>query len=331
MTQQHWAQNQEKTNHWGIVFLLTIHQYLGRLPFRIFMGPVILFYWLMDKNVRVHSMDYLQRAQSYGLFKQKPTLMLSLRHLAFFGETILDKFLALTDPDDKATLAIENDQMIMDCIARKQGAIVLTSHMGCIEKLINHGLQQKETELVILMHSKHAQQFNALLRDRNQALKKIHFMEVSALTPASACEIETYVARGALVFIAGDRIPIASDATCEVSFLGHKARFPIGGTILANLFHCPLFSITCWRTPKKMPVLSGQTHHYTVRFGNLSNGKNVYINRHQRREDISILVEGFVRELEAGLAKSPLDWANFYAFWPQTSENLKSDAKDKTC
>ncbi len=331
MTQQHWAQNQEKTNHWGIVFLLTIHRYLGRLPFRIFMGPVILFYWLMDKNVRQHSMDYLQRAQSYGLFNQKPSLLLSLRHLAFFGETILDKFLALTDPDNKATLAIENDQMIMDCIAKKQGGIVLTSHMGCLEKLINHGLQQKETELVVLMHTKHAQQFNALLRDRNQALKKIHFMEVSALTPASACEIEAFIARGALVFIAGDRVPLASEATCKISFLGKDAHFPIGGVILANLFHCPLFSITCWRTPKKRPVLSGQTHHYTVRFGNLSDGKNVYINRRQRQQDISILMKSFVKELERGLTQSPLDWANFYAFWSPVSETKKDDSKEYSC
>lgn len=323
MSQKHWADQSEKTSHWGIVFLLTIYRYFGRLPFRILLGPVVLFYWLCDHNIRANSLKYLQNAHQFGLIKQQPNLWLSLHHVAFFGETILDKFLAMTCHDDHSTLNIENDEMIMQCIARKQGAIVLTSHMGCVEKLMQHGVQLQNVEIIVLLHSLHAKELNAMLRSSSTPQGKIKFIEVTDLTPASACEIESYVQRGALVFIAGDRVPIASEATCQIPFLNQTAHFPIGGVILANLFHCPLFSITCWRTPLARHALRGQTNHYTVRFGNLSCGNAVRLDRRSRSNDISHLMQQFAKELETGLRHSPLDWFNFYDFW-QAKGNLKN-------
>lgn len=315
MSKDHWANQSEKTNHWGIVFLLTIHRYFGRLPFRILLGPVVLFYWLCDQSIRANSLKYLQNAYQFGLFKKKPTLWLSLHHIAFFGETILDKFLAMTSQDDQSTLHIENDDLIMQCIAQGQGAIVLTSHMGCVEKLMHHGMQLQDVEIIVLLHSLHAKELNAMLHSSGRHLGKIKFIEVTDLTPASACEIESYVQRGALVFIAGDRVPIASEATCQIPFLNKMAHFPIGGVILANLFHCPLFSITCWRTPKIKKTLRGQTNHYTVRFGNLSCGNAVRLTRRSRANEIAVLMQQFAKELEATLRQSPLDWFNFYDFW----------------
>lgn len=315
MSKTHWANQAEKTSHWGIIFLLTIYRYFGRLPFRILLGPVVLFYWLSDHNIRNNSLKYLKNAHQFGLIKQQPNLWMSLQHIVFFGETILDKFLAMTQHDDQSTLRIENDEMIMRCISQGKGAIVLTSHMGCVEKLMHHGMQLKNVEIVVLLHSLHAKELNAMLHDKSKNHANVQFIEVTDLTPASACKIESHLQRGALVFIAGDRVPIASEATCQIPFLNKIAHFPIGGVILANLFHCPLFSITCWRTPQERKTLRGQTNHYTVRFGNLSAGTSVRLNRRTRATEIAVLMQQFATELENGLRQSPLDWFNFYDFW----------------
>ncbi len=312
---KHWANYAEKTSALGIRFLLWIHRVFGRWPFRVILGPVSLFYWLTDAKLRANSLDYLMHAHAAGLFTRKPDAYLSIAHVHAFSQTIADKFLSLAPRrlgEEAGELIIENEAFIQDLLAKKTGAIVLTSHMGCIEKLIHYGVQFEEAEIVILTHTQHAQAFNALLGDMGEDLTKVRFMEVTALTPASALEIEEAIERGALVFIAGDRVPIASSATVAVSFLGEDAHFPTGGIILANLLHVPLLSMICWRGPKEKPDA------HTVRFKVLS--ESVALPRKGRQEGIRALVEDFVSEIEYGLHQSPLDWFNFYAFWEKPRE-----------
>lgn len=317
----HWANQQEKTNRWGILFLLQVHRYFGPLPLQILLKAVVFFYWLTDRQVRRYSLQYLKKAKNFGLLNENPSIWLSFRHLLFFAQTILDKFLALTSNSPSGVLKVENDAMIMQCLDRQQGLIVLTSHMGCIERLIEHGLQIKNLEIVILIHTLHAQKLNRLLRDLGVDLRQVHFIEVTELSPISACEIETFIKRGAWVFIAGDRVPIQSNATCSVRFLGQETEFPIGGVVLANLFHCPLFSLTCWSDSKNQKL--SHQRLYTARFGNLSQGNAVSLTRAKRTEEIQSYMDNFVKELEYGLKQSPLDWFNFYDFWP------KSDTRHK--
>lgn len=312
----HWSNHQERTVLWGMRFLFAVYRYLGRIPFLIVLGPVILFYWLSDPQLRKNSMDYLQHAYLQGLLKTKPTRWMTLAHLMRFADTILDKMAALSGENVDDMIRVEGKDCLLKMVNDKRGAIVLTSHMGCIEALQAYGNRLADVPIHILVHTKHSSVFNSLLADINP-LNRLTFTEVSELTPAFAFKMQEAIDQGALLFVAGDRVPVQSNATVNVTFLGEKAAFPSGGPILANLFHCPLIQMTCIRDHAKYNGRLKRFNHYRVRFQLLS--ENVRLNRRDRHADMQQLMQRFAQELEWAIGESPLDWFNFYPFWSQTA------------
>lgn len=319
----HWSNRQERTVLWGMRVLFAIYRLLGRIPFLIALGPVILFYWLSDPQLRATSLDYLQRAHRQGLLKKAPDRWMTLAHLMRFADTILDKMVALSGQSTNDMIRVQGEDVLLDLVRQKRGCVVMTSHMGCIEALQAYGNRLADVPIHILIHTKHSSSFNALLDELNP-LNRLTFTEVSELTPAFTFQMQEAIEQGALLFVAGDRVPIRSQATVSVPFLGEEAAFPVGGPILANLFHCPLVQMTCIRD-KELP--KGTIHRfnrYLVRFKRLSDA--VYLNRRQRQHDMQQLIQAYAQELECAIADSPLDWFNFYPFWhSQQTEGTHRD------
>ena len=303
---KHWANQKERTTVFGMRFLFAFHQLFGRIPFLLILCPVVFFYWIKESNFRRLSLDYLQRAYREGALTQKPTVWTTYRHLLQFASTILDKIICLSGRNPGMHLSIENEQLINELIETNTGAVILTSHMGCTEALQAYGNQFSNLRIFALIHSKNSEELNRYLRAINP-LANIQFLEVSELSPSIAMTLEDEVANGALLFIAGDRIPIESQATVDVNFFGDMASFPIGGIILANLFHCPLLQMTCAHDNSNFLA------RYKVRFDRLS--ERVSLTRIKRKTEIKELVDLYAQGLERTIRQSPFDWFNFYEFW----------------
>lgn len=310
----HWSNRQERTVLWGMRFLFGVYRLFGRIPFLIVLGPVILFYWLSDRSLRDVSFDYLSRAHACGLLKDEPTRRMTLAHLMRFADTILDKMVALAGENVQEMIRVEGEDVLWKLVNDKRGAVVLTSHMGCIEALQAYGNRLAGVPIHILVHTKHSGAFNALLDELNP-LNQLKFTEVSEITPAFAFSMQEAIDQGALLFVAGDRVPVHSNATVSCRFLGSDANFPVGGPILANLFHCPLVQMTCIRETAQSPRGLKRFNRYRVSFHCLS--ESVRLNRRDRLADMQQLMQAFATHLELAIEESPLDWFNFYPFWQQ--------------
>ncbi|UUS15167.1 hypothetical protein NMB32_04440 [Stenotrophomonas sp. CD2] len=117
----------------GVLFLCWVHRWFGRWPFRLCVWPVVACHWLGNRVGRQASMQYLQRLQAHsGALGRAPTRGDSLRHFFAFADTMLDKILGLGGRYPAERIHLHRD-LVLEKIARREGGLILTAHIGCLE------------------------------------------------------------------------------------------------------------------------------------------------------------------------------------------------------
>jgi predicted LPLAT superfamily acyltransferase len=298
----HWAALGESTFVAGIRVLAWVHRLLGRTPFRIVLLPVLAWMLLARPSARRASRQYLERVQAArGSLGHAPGLRDVLRHFAAFGETLLDKLLATSGRYPFERVQVDGT---LPGAAGQQGGVIVTGHIGCLELCQALGERQPGLELAVLVHTRHAPRFNALLRRLHPA-RRIELLQVTELDPGQAERLGALVARGGWVAIVGDRVPVNAGKTLDHPFLGHAAPWPVGAYVLAALWRCPLVFMAC--------VRRGDHHRLLLR--ELSSA--VVLPRRERTAALAALLAAYVGAVEAVVADAPFEWFNFFDFWAQ--------------
>jgi predicted LPLAT superfamily acyltransferase len=299
----HWARIGESTFAAGIWFLYGVHALLGRRVLRLLLWPVVLAYACMQGRARRASLDYLRRMQAaHGAIGAAPGWSHWLRHLMSFAETLLDKLLASSGRYAWAQVRTEGQEQVDALLAQGRGALLVTAHVGCLELCQALATRLPQLRLTVLVHTRHAERFNAILRRLNPA-SRVELLQVTEVNAATAVELERRVRAGEFVAIAGDRVPVAGGRVAVVPFLGAPAAFPVGAYVLASLLACPLLLLGCIR--------EGGGH--VVRFELLA--ERVRLARAGRQQALQQWAGLFARRLEALLLRAPYDWFNFFSFW----------------
>jgi len=321
--QRHWSTIGEETFAGGMWLMYALFRVGGRLPFRLVLYPVVLWYWAANRAAREASLEYLQRLQAAtGALGREPGRRDTLRHFLSFAETILDKMLAVGGRYRLDTIRFVDHEPIERMVRERQGALMVTAHMGCLEMCQASADATPGLKLTVLVHTVHAERFNRML-ERLSPGRGISLMQVTEISPATAVLLSERVARGEFVAIAGDRVPVTAGraSAVEVPFLGHDAPFPTGAYVLAALLKGPLFSRGCIR--------QGDTHE--VVFERLA--ERVVLPRGDRLSASAAYAGQFARGIERLLARAPYEWFNFFSFWNQpgalaarpTPEKLRHD------
>ncbi|MCX7208124.1 MAG: acyltransferase [Proteobacteria bacterium] len=306
--QQHWADIGENTFIAGIWLLFWVHKLLGRWPFRLCLYPVIAAQWACRPALRHASMQYLQRIQAAtGALGHAASWRDSLKHLALFAETMLDKLLAVSGRYRFDGVTTAGREAFYAAAEQGLGGIIITAHLGCLELCRAMAEDTGKIRLNILVHTRHAKQFNQLLKRLNPD-NDLQLIEVSEVGPATAVLLSEKIAAGEYVVIAGDRIPVFASQTVRADFLGHSAPFPVGPYILASLLKCPLYLLGC--------IHEGRGYH--IHFETLAS--RVILPRGQRQDAMEGYAAQYAQALTALLKRSPYDWFNFFAFWDQTHD-----------
>jgi len=301
----HWAQMGENTFVAGMWLMYQVHRFLGRWPFLLCLSPVVAYYWLASPVARRSSLQYLQRMQAaHGLWSAVPGWRQSQRHFRVFAQVILDKLLALTGRYRFDSVMFTGREPLDALLAQGRGAVVVTAHMGCIELCRAIAERCSGLRLNILVHTAHAQRFNRVLQ-RLVPDSGVRLLQVTEFNAATAMMLGECVARGELIAIAGDRVPVRESRVTHASFLGHEAPFPCGPYILASVLECPLYFMGC--------VHEGAG--YTVEFVPLA--ERVLLPRARREQALAEYAGLFAQQLERMLRKAPYDWFNFFPFWDQ--------------
>jgi predicted LPLAT superfamily acyltransferase len=305
-TVRHWASIGESTFVGGIVFLLAVHRWLGRLPFRLCLYPVVAWYWLTRPVARRASRQYLARLQaSHHVFAREPGLLQSFRHFVRFAETLLDKFLAMNGHFRYDEIDVSGHEGMLAASRAGQGAVLVTAHIGCLELMQAGANRRAGMRINVLVHTAHAERFNRLLTRLNPD-SRVRLLQVKDFSPATVIMLSERVAAGEFVAIAGDRVPLAGDRVVSADFLGHSAPLPIGPWLMASLLGCPAYVIAC--------VKRGTG--YRVRIERVA--ERVELPRKAREQALAGYAGRFAAWMETQVRDAPYEWFNFYPFWDQT-------------
>jgi predicted LPLAT superfamily acyltransferase len=303
----HWADLGETTFVAGIWFFYGVHRVLGRRILRALMWPVVMVWGFASPVARAASLEYLGRMQAaHGVPPGPLDWRQWHRHLMAFAETLLDKLLAFSGRYPFADVRFEGRALVDDLVARRQGALLVTAHVGCLELCQAVGARVPGLKLTVLVHTRHAERFNRLLQ-KLQPATPVRLLQVTEVDASTAVMLRDRIAAGEFVAIVGDRVPVHASKTAQADFLGHAAPLPVGAYVLASLMQCPLLLLGCVR----------EAQGHVVRFELMA--ERVVLPRGARDQRLAELASSFSHRLEALLVRAPYEWFNFFPFWAQRS------------
>ena len=300
---QHWAFIKEKGTLIGMRIMICAYLLGGSKLSRIFLFPVIFFYFLFKPDLRQNSKEYLKRISKKTEDLPKINLLLSFNHLWQFGASLIDNFAVWRGDIKLNQVNIHGSEYINELLTNKKGGIIAITHLGNFEVCSALSQSTQELKLTILQHTKHAEKFNFLLNKR-KIRSIIEVLEVTDIGPQIAMVLSEKIGRGEFIAIAADRLPVNNpEASVTCNFFDQPADFPTGPYILASILRVPLLLLICVKRESK----------YHIYFEKIIDGRN--ISRDERIDFTNRGVKIFAKKLEYYTRKNPLQWFNFYNFW----------------
>jgi predicted LPLAT superfamily acyltransferase len=300
MKKPHWAEMGEYSLVWGMRALLGIYRIGGRPIVQVFLYPVVAYYWLVNRQGRTASRDYLRRIAA---LRPQGGALNSFRHFMAFAEAILDKLAAWAGMISLADVEYRGREALLECVRRGQGTLLLGSHLGNLEVCRVIASLEQNIHVNVLVHTKHAEKFNELLGRYNSA-SRLNLIQVTEITAETSMRLADKIDRGEIVIMTADRTPVSNLLhVAAADFLGAAALFPEGPFILASLLKCPVFTVFCLKRQGK----------YAVYFDPFSDG--LKFPRRERKEALQETVQRYADILQAYCLEEPLQWFNFYPFW----------------
>ena len=235
--------------------------------------------------------------------RRPPTARDTYLHFRSFAGKALDVFIAWLNPGQIGAVTLVPPDLIERTNRDGRGALLIVSHHGNAELCrVCLGGQFQHT-IHPLVHTRHAQQYNAFLR-AGQPDNATAAIEVEDIGPALAIALKERVERGEWIAIAGDRTPFSGPArSVAVPFLGSPAPFSTGPYILASIMECPVYLLSC--------VRDGAGYRVALELF----AEKIELPRHSRQTAISAHAARYAQWLEAQCLTYPYQFYNFYAFW----------------
>ncbi|HJT82558.1 MAG TPA: hypothetical protein VJ719_15285 [Chthoniobacterales bacterium] len=269
--------------------------HIGRLPARLLLYPITLYFVLTGNAARTASRDYLSRVRN------RPARWWQVfRHFYCFAATILDRVYLLKGEFDQFEVTVHQREILHRQIETGRGCILLGSHLGSFEVLRALGVTQQEFPLKVLMDIEHNEHITTFLDSLN---REIAATVIVPDRPDTLLRVKESLDAGYLIGILGDR-PISDGKTTQCDFLGARATFPAGPILLAAMMHCPIILF--------FGIYRGG-NRYDIYFEKLAD--EVILNRERRTEEIQLWVQRYVKRLENFALLAPFNWFNFYPFW----------------
>ncbi|WP_340149193.1 glycosyltransferase [uncultured Sneathiella sp.] len=301
-TARHWGRLNERGAALGLKFLLGVYRLAGWRFCWVCLQPVLLYFFLTGGTQRRASRDYWRRLYAAKGEAREPGLGQLWRHYQSFGRMALDKLAAWHGQIASEALMQDDLALLDQMVRRKQGMMVVTSHLGNVDILRAVGASRGIDNITVFAHTRNAVRFNRLLGETNPAAA-VDIMEVEDIGPATLIELEEKLAAGNWIVIAGDRISLSGGKRIRmIDFLGDPAPFSEGAWIMAALLGCPVYVLHCLREGDRHRILFEKLTDRVTRSRGADNGLKGPMTEYA----------GILQEI---CLKYPEQWYNFYDFW----------------
>ncbi len=254
---------------------------------------VIPFYLLFSRNGYKAIYNYCRNRLMLSPLK---AFIKTFHNHYTFGQVLLDRVALFAGKKNIFKVSVEGEEVITDLLEKKQGAIILSSHIGNFEiagYLFKMG-NKKMYGLVFGGENPNWQEYR---------IKKLNENNIYPIPVSSDLShiftLTNAIKSGEFVGIPGDRVFHGTrKQTCN--FLGKPADFPVGAFLMAEKLHVPLLSFFVMKTGA-----------FSYKF---------FI-KEIKAESTSEKINCFVNEIENRLKEYPEQWFNFYDFWNEKTRN----------
>lgn len=295
----------------GMRILLICYRLFGHKGFRLFLAPVILYFYLKKHSIRISSKEYIKKVSPF-LTENECKKLSPFRHFWMFGEILLDKFLVWMGQIKAQDVVFETPETFQKLKTSNKGGVIVVSHLGNTEICSAIAHQLPDVKVTMLVYTQHAEKFNKMIQ-RTNSNAAINLIQVTDMSPATAMILSDRVAAGEFVVIAGDRTPVNNGGRFSiVDFLGAPAAFPQGAFILASLLRCPVYLMFCLKQDSVY-------HIYMESFSD-----KLDFTRKEREKKLEETVILYAKRLEYYCQLAPLQWFNFFPFWQQDSNEQQA-------
>ncbi len=299
----HWSSLNERGSIVGMLLLIIIYKILGRYVCQIIGSLVVVYFYIVGETQRKASHEFLQKIFLYRGTINKPTHIDGLRHFNSFFNMMLDKIEAWSGHVSLDNLNQTSVYDLTKLLSKKQGGMLLVSHLGNIEFCRALISSEHSNRLHVLLHSKNSLRFNAMLRAVNPSYR-LNIIEVTEIGLETILWLKNCIEQGDWIAIAADRVAINdNDRVSKVKFLGSEANFAQGPYILASLLECQVYSI----------IAVYDKNQYKVDVSNFA--EIIKIDRTKRELQLQQLAQQYANYLESYCLKYPYQWYNFFDFW----------------
>jgi predicted LPLAT superfamily acyltransferase len=309
-----WFQIQEVGSLWGLKLMLFTYRFIGRKMAYWLLYPIVSYFYLFIGKARRASKKYFETLNSYSKNTTHGKKS-NFKHFLEFSSAALDKLSVWNNDVTMAQIDFPNAEAFRQLGRAKQGAVILTAHLGNIE--IARALSRFEPDVKInaLVFSQNAVKFNAVLEKVNPQCK-LNVIEVSETDIHLAMLLKQKIDDGEFIVIVADRISTTHPERCSTAnFLGKPARFPQGPFILAGLMHCPIYFMLCVKDENKFKIIF-----------NLF-AESIIIQRKYRQSEFAHYTQKYADLLSDYCEKYPNQWFNFFDFWRTEDRKKVHDRK----
>ena len=298
-----WKQQAERSNKKMLSVLAWLALHVGRGPIRLFLYPVVSYFFLTGGAARTASRDYLRK-----VLAREPTLVEQFRHFYVFAVVSIDRLFFLSDRYDDYQVNFFGQDVIQQYTGKETGCLLLVSHVGSVDVMRVYGTNEHKLPIRILMDREHNPDVVALLETLNPDLAG-RVLDSGCSAPELALLMEASLRNGDLIGIMADR-PSVGEQIHSCEFLGEKAAFPTSLWSLALVLKVPV--ILCF-------ALYKGGNHYDVYFELME--EQPLAPRKQRQQAVAGYVEKYASRMEHHVRLAPYNWFNFYNFWHYESSS----------
>ncbi|MFP6851434.1 MAG: glycosyl transferase [Pseudomonas sp.] len=308
MSQPHWAGQRERGSFMLMKFTAWLARRLGRRLISPLLYLIVLYFYLFASKARRSIHQYQRNLANWsGRAELQPSRGSVFRHFMSFADTLLDKLdvwngklglehVRLIDPSNACTQLRQQGR----------GQMLVAAHLGNLEVCRALAELGERVTMNVLVHTKHAEQFNRLLGEAGAT--HLRLIQVSELDPAIMLQLSERLERGEWLAIAGDRVPLKGSRKVTVNFLGKPAAFPQGPWLLAGLLQCPVNLIHCLKIDNRYQVIVDAF------------AERLQWKRSERDEVIRHWAQRYADQLAQRCLDAPLQWFNFYPFWNEDDD-----------
>lgn len=300
-----WANIPERGTVLGIQFVLQVSRLLGYQVGYYFLPIIVWFQLFVNSNGRHASIQYLSKLGVLAPHtKWFPSFLLAYQHHLAFAINAYDRIWFAQDRLDLFQIQLSNHELIYELAQKKQGAIIISCHMGSFD-IMRSLSRNYQVQVVPIMYGASSKKMLSALQqvNPNYRLDAI-FMDEQG--PMAAFQIQEAILAGKIVAIMADRIPPQSEhpRIIETPFIGDDAPFNLNPWILAASLRCPVLFAAGIRTGFRK---------YQVFAEWLANP--IESNRRLPHHGLEPIVNKYVQKMESLCHSYPFQWFNFFDFW----------------